>query len=330
MRRARPGGGDALIAVLSALAPIFALIALGLWLRRSGVAPEAHWMTIERLCFSVLFPALLVTTLARTETPAGTAGALAAALVLMMLGMAALMLAGRGLFISRLGIDGPAYSTLFQAGVRWNGFIALAVVLNLHGAEAAALVAVGLAALAPIGNTAAVLILERYGDQGKAGAAPAGRSALAATLRRLALNPVILACAIGAGMNALGLAFWRPLAAFLDLLGGAALGLGMLAIGAALSLRAAARPSPPALAGVALKLVAAPLLALALCGLFGVSGLAREVALICAATPMAANGFVMARQMGGDAPLYATTMTLQTAGAILALPVWIFVARALG
>lgn len=314
-----------MLAVLSALIPIFALIALGLHLRRSNLVPEAHWVSVERLCFWALFPALLLVTLARTETPAGVAGGLAAALVAMMLGMAALIQAFRPLLVKVLKIDDPAYSTLFQAGVRWHGFVALAVVLNLHGPDAVALVAVGLAALAPIGNASAVMVLARYGDRGGA-----PRAGLVGVLRRMAVNPVIWACVVGAGMNAAQIGFWPPLEAFLDLLGRAALGLGMLAIGAALSVRAALRPSAAAAAGVALKLVVAPALAFSLCVLFGVEGTAREVALICAAVPAAANGFVLARQMGGDAPLYAATMTLQTVGAVVALPIWIAIARMTG
>ncbi|MEO0362437.1 MAG: AEC family transporter, partial [Pseudomonadota bacterium] len=244
-------------AVLSALLPIFALIALGLHLRRSGLIPEPHWASIERLCFWALFPALLLTTLARTAPPTGEAARLALALVMMMLGMAALSLASRRVLVRALGIGYAAYTTLFQAGVRWHGFVALAVVLNLHGEAAVALVAIGLAALAPIGNASAVAILARYGD--RAGAAPAS---FGGVLRQIALNPVIWACAAGIGLNLAGIGLWPPVEAFLDLLGRAALGLGMLAIGAALSVRAALRPSGAALVGVALKLVAAPALAL--------------------------------------------------------------------
>jgi hypothetical protein len=41
---------------------------------------------------------------------------------------------------------------------------------------------------------------------------------------------------------------------------------------------------------------------------------------LCAAVPTAMNGFLLARQLGGDAELYATVTTLQTAVSFLSIP----------
>jgi predicted permease len=40
------------------------------------------------------------------------------------------------------------------------------------------------------------------------------------------------------------------------------------------------------------------------------------------AAPAAANGYIVAKQMGGDAELYADIMTWQVVLALLALPIW--------
>ncbi|MDP6952905.1 MAG: AEC family transporter, partial [Alphaproteobacteria bacterium] len=46
--------------ILAALLPIFALIALGAVLRRTGFPGDGFWYPLERLIYFLLFPALLV------------------------------------------------------------------------------------------------------------------------------------------------------------------------------------------------------------------------------------------------------------------------------
>jgi predicted permease len=56
---------------------------------------------------------------------------------------------------------------------------------------------------------------------------------------------------------------------------------------------------------------------------FGLSGSNLAVVATCASVPSASNGYVLARQMGGDAPLLAQILTLQTAIAVFTMPVFI-------
>ena len=64
-------------AVLAALFPVFLLIIAGLLLRRFLIAEDQHWLGMERLLYYVMFPALLIDTLARadlTRVPVFTVG----------------------------------------------------------------------------------------------------------------------------------------------------------------------------------------------------------------------------------------------------------------
>ncbi len=67
-------------AILSALAPIFLLIALGDVLRRLGMPGEGFWPPAEKLTYYVLFPSLLLHSLA--TAPLGGLAVLPAALAL--------------------------------------------------------------------------------------------------------------------------------------------------------------------------------------------------------------------------------------------------------
>ncbi len=50
-----------MIAIFTALMPIFLVIALGIGLRRWLAPDVTFWRTVERITYFVLFPSLLVT-----------------------------------------------------------------------------------------------------------------------------------------------------------------------------------------------------------------------------------------------------------------------------
>jgi hypothetical protein len=69
-----------------------------------------------------------------------------------------------------------------------------------------------------------------------------------------------------------------------------------------------------------------PLLMFTGAWLFGIEGVPRTVAVIAAAVPTASTSYILARQMGGDAPLMANLITVQVVAAALTLPVMIWLA----
>jgi malonate transporter len=122
------------------------------------------------------------------------------------------------------------------------------------------------------------------------------------------------------GINLTGLPVPRPAYEFLDALGRCTLALGLLVVGAGLHLGGLRRPSRAALLTVFLKLVVMPATAIALGMAFGLSGSTLGVVACCAAVPAASNAYILARQLGGDAPLMAQILTLQTMLAVFTMP----------
>ena len=55
-------------------------------------------------------------------------------------------------------------------------------------------------------------------------------------------------------------------------------------------------------------------------GFLGADGLTAAIAVMFNALPTATSTYILARQMGGDAPLMAAMITLQTAVALVTLP----------
>jgi len=298
--------------VIAALLPVFLLILLGVVLKRSLIQPDMQWQGLERLTYYVLLPALLVQTLVKADLSKVPIAGVGGALLLSALAMSLLCLALQPL-LSRLAIDGPAFSSIFQSATRWQTYVALAVSQTFYGQTGLALASVAMVAIIPMVNVFSVAVLAHY-------ASPERRSIrdIAATIFR---NPLIWACAIGLVINLVHLPLpklWHDVA---DALGQASLAIGLLVTGAGLHLERLTRARLPVVIGVGLKLVAMPALALALAVWFGLSGPGLMIVAICAAVPSSSSAYVLARQMGGDAPLLAQIITLQTVLAAVTMPV---------
>jgi malonate transporter and related proteins len=297
--------------VIAALLPVFLLIVLGFILKRTLMRLETQWHGLERLTYYVLFPMLLIQTLVKADLTKVPVAGVGGALLLAVLAMSLLCLALRPL-LGRLAVDGPAFSSIFQGATRWQTYVALAVSGNLYGETGLALASVAMVAIIPLVNVFSVAVLAHY-------ASPKRQSAreIAMTVVR---NPLIWACAIGLAINLLHLPLpkiWHEVA---DALGRSSLAIGLLVTGAGLHLEGLLRPSAGAAIGVVLKLILMPALAVALALQFGLTGADLVVVSACSAVPASSSAYVLARQMGGDAPLLAQIITLQTILAAVTMP----------
>ncbi len=307
--------------IFETLLPVFLLIALGWGLRFRHVVPEDMWRGIELLGYWVFFPALLGDTLIRSDISQLPLTGIAVTMIGTFLTMALLLLAARKLIMAQLAITGPSYSSLFQSATRWNGFIALPVLAKLYGDEGVALVAVIMGALVPIANVVAVYVVAHNA----AGRELTWRETTYVVFR----NPFIWATAIALLINFAGIAIYAPVMTAMGMLGGAAIASGLLMVGAGLSTPEAIRPSPAVWTGTLLKLFGTPALVAMWSLATGVTGTAFVACMVCASVPTAMSSYVLARQMGGDAPLVATTVTVQTIVSFFSIPVIIALARVL-
>ena len=302
-----------MLTIVTAIVPIFLLIVMGFVLRRVLVKEESHWVGTEQLVYYVLFPALLFRTLSRaklSEVPLfGVGGALLIAVLL----MATLCLALRPVLMKRLGVSGPSVTSIFQCSCRWQTYVALAVAGNLYGDIGLTLASVAMVAMIPILNVLSVWVLAHY-------AAPT-RLSWRRILLTIAQNPFIWACALGLAANLIGLKLPTWIDEFIDALGRSSLAIGLLVVGAGLQLKGVLRPDAPALLSCALKLVLMPIFAISLGLAFGLSGTNLAIVACCASVPTASSAYLLARQMGGDAPLVAEILTLQTALAVITMPI---------
>jgi predicted permease len=215
--------------------------------------------------------------------------------------------------LARAAVDGPAFSSMFQGATRWQTYVALSVSGSLFGNLGLAIASVAMIAIVPMVNVFSVAVLAHY-------ASPEKRSA-GSIVVTVVSNPLIWACIVGMIINVTHIPLPRLWHEVADALGRSSLAIGLLVTGAGLHLEGLFRPSLAASVTVFLKLVLMPVIAVALAVQFGITGSNLAVVTICSAVPTASSAYVLARQMGGDAPLLAQIITLQTILAAVTMPI---------
>jgi predicted permease len=304
-----------MLSVLDSVIPVFLLIATGWLARVSGLIGDKQWSGVEQATYFMFFPAIIIDTLARADLGSvpvlGVGGALVAAILL----IAAALLVFRPFLERTIGLDGPSFTSLFQGSTRWNTFIGLAMATTLFGPRGVTLMAVAIAAMVPLLNLLAFYVLVRF-----AGGPP---QTPLQTLRSLVTNPFIWSCVIGLALNASGLTLPKAIGSYVEILGRAALGAGLLIVGAGLDVRRLARPEPVHLLSLGAKLFVLPVIAVTLARAFGVAGLDLEVTIVAASVPTASGAYALAKIMGGNAPLMAEIITIQTLAALVTMPLMV-------
>lgn len=301
-----------MLPILAALAPVCLVIALGHGLYRTRAIGEDVWSALEHVCYYLFFPALIVHTLARADFSELMLGRLVLGFMASLAAGSLILILAKPLLTRAFALSDAGFTSLFQGSTRWHGFMALAVVTALYGPTGVAVVAVGLAALVPVLNVINILVLLRWGD--RQGAEPE------AILGQLLRNPFIIACATGAVLNGTGIGLPEPIGTALKSIGDGALGVSLLTIGAGLRPVTAGGERGAIVFGILFRLILMPAIFFVCLTAFGVTGTVRTVGVICGAVPTAASAYVLARKLGGDAPLMASMITAQVLAAGLTLP----------
>ncbi len=295
-------------ALLLALAPIAVMIALGAWLRTSHFVAEAFWPQAERLAYYVLLPSLFLHGLATANLSGLPVWTMAATLVCSLTVVALILVAIK----PRLALSDPAFTSVFQGGVRFNNYVGVSAVAGLFGAQGIALAAVANAAIVPTANVLCVLVFARYIHDGTV--------SFKTVARQLATNPLLVACVAGIALQVSGLGLPPIAEPVFKALGQASLPLGLLCVGAALEFSSARKWVYPIGISSAAKFVLMPLVTIGACSLFGLHGPAAMAVLVFQTLPTASSSYILARQLGGDAPMMAGIVAVQTVIAGLAMP----------
>jgi predicted permease len=308
--------------VLTGFAAIWTVTAAGWLAGRRNLLGQRAERVLARLVFFLLAPALLFTTLARTDPADLATPALAA------FAAGALVTGAAGAALARWRWRRPLGETVVAV------LCASYVNAGNVGIPIAAYVLGDVAAIAPVLLLQTLLIaplalavLDRTDGTAR-------RRTGFGTARLFLFagrNPIMLGSAAGIAVAASG---WRPPAEVLapvELLGSAAVPVALLALGLAL---AGGRPDPepvaagravePAYALSALKAVGHPALAYLFARLLGLDGPALLAAAVTAALPTGQNVYVFAARFERAEPLARDVVLLSTL--VAAATTWILAA----
>jgi malonate transporter and related proteins len=303
--------------IFASILPIFLLIMAGYLIKRTGLMEDTGWRGLDQLSFFVLYPVLLFVSIIKADFSTIAVFDILAVISgsWLIVGLAVAVL-GPVLIRTKM-IESSQYSSVFQTTIRWNGFIALAVSDRMFGAQSTAVVALVMAGLVLPVNLAAIYVVTTH--------ASGTKQSMAAVLKRMATNPIVIGCLAALFWRATGLTMFEPLMITLDLISRGALAMGLFGIGAGLSAAALLKFDTAHVLPVFLKLFAMPLVAYGAVAFTGLGANLLPTIILCCAVPTAMNGYVVARQLGGDAPLYAAIVTSQTLLSFFTIPFWLMI-----
>lgn len=310
--------------------PVFGLIGLGRLLRSRGQMTSSHqdflgWLTYQFALPSLIFVELVVQPFESLLNPALIIGTISATTGLLIVYSVAAQLTG---------ITGGTRAAFtfgtFWANVSYIGFplaaaafgqqkgIGLAAIVNAFGVPFFVIYGFGLIAL--------------HGEI---------KGTRVGALKSAALNPIVLAALLGVMgawissliRSTIGLPpVWamhilEAMRAVLKLVGSMGLPLALLAVGAAIDLRAVRGRVSAVLSTVAGKLILAPLLTLVIMKMFfpDVDKETVGVAVLLMATPSAVASYVVARRLSAGEDFAASALVISTALSVVTIPVWLYI-----
>jgi len=251
---------------------------------------------------------MLVFKLGQARLPASAYADTALLIVAMLLAMTAVLVAVQ-LFWRW---SGPVFSSVYQGAIRFNSYVGLAAGGMLLGDDGLSLTAIAVAIMVPLLNLLCILMFSLVAGQDKV--------SVVQVLRAIVTNPLIVGSVLGVFWSWFQIGFHPLLAGILAPLSNLALPMGLMTVGAGLQLSALRGASAPFLVSSGLKLLAFPAMVVGLAWALGMSGLLVQVAVLLAALPTATSAYILARQLGGDAPLMAGIISGQTLLAMVTIP----------
>lgn len=304
------------MSLLSTILPVFIIIMLGYGLKQQAWVRPDFWRALEKLVYLVLLPAVLFFSISTSKFNIEFAVPMAMAAV------TALLLVVLFLFALRRYWRIPAaeFSSVFQGAVQSNvAYVGLPCAWVIYGKEGVALYALLIAFLVPFVNIGVMLVLAMLSTERKPSVLRLCRQVFGA--------PHVVACVVGILWSVLPLSMPLVFRHTLEMLSNASAAMGLLVVGGALRVSDLRGQERWVALSSVLKLAVLPALTLITCVFFGVRGLAAQITVLYAVLPTAAATSVLAARFGGNIPLAAIIVTVETILAMVMIPLFVQLAQ---
>lgn len=304
---------------LEAVAPMFLIMAVGIFVKRRGLFETGEVKKLNKLVFRVLLPLLMFKNLYGAEV----GDAFDLKMICFCICMILAVFAAATLIVMKLEPSNKSRGAMIQAIYRSNFVIlGLPIVSNLfEDVGKLATTAVAVTVVVPVYNVLAVVVLEVFRG---------GKPDVKSILRGIATNPLILGALAGAATIPLNLQLPGFLESTISSLSATATPMALLALGMSLdldSLKTSRRNLAVCVVG---RLIAVPAVALSLAALIGIRDVAFVTLIAVFASPTAVSSFTMAEQMDSDGPLAGNAVVMTSALSSVTLFGWIFLFKSMG
>ncbi|MBE7019146.1 MAG: AEC family transporter [Ruminococcaceae bacterium] len=302
---------------VNAIAPVFVVVFLGVFLNHIRFFSEVTKEDIVKLVYYVGTPALLFHTVAKADLSTALNPKLLLFVILAILGYVFLLI---GLCFKIR--DPKKKGAVIQIGFRSNFAIAgMPLAISLMDNQGVLTMAIVLAFVTICYNVTAVILLSYYGNQLQK------KSNLFLDVIK---NPLIIGTALGLVVSVLKLPIHPILDKSLEFAGDIASSLGLLIIGANITLKGFQTNRGYILLAVFFRNILAPALFLGTAILLGFRGNALIITSILSATPAAVNCFVMAKKLGVDPDISAYGVSLTSLVSIGSIFICVYLVKLLG
>ncbi|SDL82008.1 hypothetical protein SAMN05661010_02660 [Modicisalibacter muralis] len=295
--------------------PVFAMVFIGIGLKRIGWIDSAFIATASALVFRATMPTLIFLSIIQADLDATFNPKLLGFFAIATLGTFLLSwlwaswrvpYADRGVYV--------------QGAFRGNcGIVGIALAASMYGSYGLSAGALLLGVVILCYNIFSVIVLVAY--------QPGKRADWRSIFKHIAHNPLILSVLVAIPVAWFDIALPGWVMTSGNYFASLTLPLALICIGGTLSVSALRSERSTALGASLMKMVTLPALATAAAWLVGFSGAELGLLFLFFASPTAAASFVMVKAMGGDARLAANIIALTTLLASVTVTSGVFVLR---
>ncbi|HCR97551.1 MULTISPECIES: AEC family transporter [Halomonas] len=298
--------------------PVFAMVFLGIGLKRLGWIDRTFVTTASALVFKATLPTLIFLSLIKADISVALDISLMVFFAIATLGQFVLSwlwahfrvpYAERGIYV--------------QGAFRGNcGVVGLALAAGMYGNYGLSTGSLLVGVVIIMYNALSVVVLTAY----QAEKAANWRS----ILKHIATNPLIISVIVALPFTAFSISLPSWVMTSGDYFASLTLPLALICIGATLSMSSIRDKSDIAVSSSIMKMAILPVLSTVAAWLLGFEGEQLGLLFLFFASPTAAASFVMVKAMGGNAGLAANIIAITTLMASISVTLGIFALRLLG
>jgi predicted permease len=299
---------------IATIIPIFAIIALGALVRRWGFIPDTFLGPANRLVYYFAIPAMIFRAIAGASLQQELNPGILLVTLACVLTVCAAVFAAACLARMKPSRRGTFSQCSFHGNLGYVGFAVIFYYLGDSGLVRGSILAGFIMILQ---NLLSVVVLQIDADDDSQG------GYLKRFVGRVLINPVILSALLAIAYAAMGLPLPEILNRALKILGGLALPMALLLIGASLSFSLVRNQLAGALVTSFIKILVMPALGSAVFFYFNYSSADILPAMILLAAPPATMTYVFATEMQGDKDLAVAAISVGTVGSALSYIFWL-------